>query len=338
MGERLRGRRSKRRYPLWLGGATLLGGAGYLAARRGSGTNSDEPLPRADVGPLVSDEQWAADREYIAANLRPRRVDDMGVIDLGEGEPILYIPLLAHVEVVYARQLREFSADHRVVLYRRREPTDRPVGIPERVEEAREVLDALGIERAHIVGRGQAAIPASALALAYPERCLSLVMVNVGMRHNVPPIAVTRAINWSLLHLPIEGWLLSEERWRRQVVKFLSGPEQRLTREQLLAVYSEIPNFMKVCKYSVSPLELDHDLRGKAQRLSTPTLLFGADEDPRGTRDELEELAAALPDCRGVHVIEHGGHFVNYIQGDEFNRLVRAFYAGLATAPEAVAP
>ena len=325
----------KRSYKRWLGGGTALGGGAYLVARRAGKDAPREPLPRADVGPLVSDEQWSADREYITTNLRPRRVGggDMGVIDLGEGEAVLYVPLLAHVEVVYARQLREFSRDHRVVLYRRHEPTDRPVGISERVEEAREVLDALGIDRAHIVGRGQAAIPAAALALAYPERCLSLVMVNVGMRHNVPPVAVTRAINWSLLHLPIEGWLLSEERWRRQVVKFLSGPEQRLTREQLLAVYSEIPNFMKVCKYSVSPLELDHDLRGSAQRLATPTLLFGADEDPRGTREELEELAAALPDCRGVHVIEHGGHFVNYIQGDEFNRLVRAFYADLDTAP-----
>ena len=87
-------------------------------------------------------------------------------------------------------------------------------------------------------------------------------MVNVGMRHEVPPVLITNGLNWALLHLPIEDWLIREDAWRRKVVTFLSGPEQRLTRRQLYAVYSEIPNFIYVCKYSVTPLELDHDLRG----------------------------------------------------------------------------
>ena len=50
---------------------------------------------------------------------------------------------------------------------------------------------------------------------------------------------------------------------------------------------------------------------------------------PRATRADLEELAAALPDCRGVHVVPDGGRFVNYIQGDEVNRLIREFYGTL---------
>jgi pimeloyl-ACP methyl ester carboxylesterase len=292
--------------------------------------------PRATTGPLVSDEQWAEDRRYVAAGLRPldaggRRLE---VIDIGDGEPILYIPLMSHVEVVYARQLRDFGRDHRAVLFRREEPTDRAVGIAERVEEALAVLDALGIEKAHIVGRGQASLVAAAVALAHPGRSRSRVMVNVGMRHRVPPILVTHTINWALLHLPIEHRLIREESWRRQVVTFLSGPDQRLTRHQLLSVYREIPNFIEVCKYSVSPLELDHDLRETAKDLNVPALLLGADEDPRASREDLEELAAALPDCRGVHMVAQGGRFVNYIQGDEVNRLIHDFYASLSREPE----
>ncbi|MDP9345952.1 MAG: alpha/beta hydrolase, partial [Actinomycetota bacterium] len=296
----------------------------------------DPDPPRAAAGPLVSDEQWAADREYVAAGLRP--LDAAGraleLMDVGEGEPILYIPLMSHVEVVYARQLRDFSRDHRTLIFRREEPTDRAVGIPERVAEALAVLDTLGIDSAHIVGRGQASIVAAAFALAHPERSRSLVMVNVGMRHRVPPVLITSGINWALLHLPIEHRLMKQDGWRRRVVSFLAGPEQRLTRHQLLSVYSEIPNFIEVCKYSVSPLELDHDLRETARDLTVPTLLLGADEDPRASREDLEELAAALPDCRGVHMVGQGGRFVNYIQGDEVNRLIRAFYAGLGPQPE----
>jgi len=65
-------------------------------------------------------------------------------------------------------------------------------------------------------------------------------------------------------------------------------------------------------------------------------LLITTDEDPRASRADLEALAAALPDCRGVHVVPHGGRFVNYIQGDEVNRLIREFYGTLArqSSPE----
>lgn len=320
---------SRRRW-FWLGGGVAAGAVAYAATRRGGQAGSEErhDYPRATVGPLVSDEQWAADREYIAANLKPLRVGSWQteLIDLGQGEPILYIPILAHVEIVYARQLRDFSRDHRALLYRRPEATAHPVSIAERVEEVRELLDGLGIDRLHIVGRGEGAVVASEFALKYPERTRSLVMVSLGMDHKVPPVPLTNALNWTLLHLPIEGWALTDDSWRLKVIKFLSGKDQRLTWDQLMAVYREIPDFIRVCKYSVTPIVLYHDLRGKAQRLRVPTLLITTEEDPRATRADLEELAAALPDCRGVHVLPYGGRFVNYVAGDEVNRLIRAFY------------
>lgn len=289
--------------------------------------------PRASEGPLVSDEQWEADREYAQSGLRAVEGFEAEVFDQGEGEAVLYVPILAHVEVIYARQLREFARDHRVVTYRRPEATTKPATIADRVREVGRLLDALGIERAHVVGRGEGAIVASEFAYAEPDRCLSLVMIGVGMRHKVPPVVLTRALNWALLNLPIEGRLLTDEGWRHKVVKYLSGSDQRLTYEQLDAAYREIPDFVTVCKYSVTPLVMHHDLRSKAGRIVSPTLLVTTDEDPRASRADLDELAARLPDCRGVHVVPQGGRFVNYVQGDEVNRLIRAFYAGLVSGP-----
>jgi pimeloyl-ACP methyl ester carboxylesterase len=162
-------------------------------------------------------------------------------------------------------------------------------------------------------------------------------MIGLGLRHKVPPVLVTRALNSALLHLPIDGRLLTDEGWRKKVVKYLSGKDQRLTYDQLWRVYIRIPEFIRTCKYSVTPLVHYYDLRPKAGSLRVPTLLITTDEDPRATREDLEELAAALPDCRGVHVVPQGGRFVNYVQGDEVNRLIREFYSGVAEPATAVA-
>lgn len=290
------------------------------------------PLPRAAEGPLVSDEQLDADLAYVQEGLRHERIDgwETELFDRGEGDAIVFIPILGHVEVIYARQLRDFSRDHRAVTYRRPEATTAPATIADRVREVGELLDHLGISTIDIVGRGEGAIVAAEFAYAHPERCRSLVMIGLGLRHKVPPTPVTRALNWALLHLPIDGRLLTDEGWRKKVVKYLSGKDQRLTHDQLMRVYEQIPDFIRVCKYSVTPLVHYYDLRPKAAQLRTPTLLITTDEDPRATRADLEELAAALPDCRGVHVVPQGGRFVNYVQGDEVNRLMRDFYATLA--------
>jgi pimeloyl-ACP methyl ester carboxylesterase len=284
--------------------------------------------PRATAGPLVSDEQLDADLEFVAAGLRHERIDgwDTELFDQGDGEPILFVPILAHVEVIYARQLRDLSRDHRTITYRRPEATAAPRTIADRVREVRGLLDHLGLQSAHVVGRGEGAIVAAEFASAHPNRARSLVMVGLGLRHKVPPTAITNALNWALLHLPIDGKLLTDESWRKKVVKYLSGEDQRLTYDQLWRVYSEIPDFIKVCKYSVTPLVHYYDLRPKAPHLRTPTLLITTDEDRRATRQDLEDLCAALPDCRGVHVVPQGGRFVNYVQGDEVNRLIRDFY------------
>jgi pimeloyl-ACP methyl ester carboxylesterase len=123
-------------------------------------------LPRATEGPLVSDEQLDADLAYVDEGLRHERIGtwETELFDAGQGDPVLFVPILGHVEVIYARQLRDFSRDHRAITYRRPEATTAPATIGDRVREVRELLDHLGIERVHIVGRGEGAIVAAEFA------------------------------------------------------------------------------------------------------------------------------------------------------------------------------
>lgn len=313
----------------WLvGGATVLaaGAAIGVASRRRS------PAPAATDGPRVSDEQWDADRSYVLDGLKQVQVDGKTtqIFDQGEGEPILFIPIVTHVEVIYARQLREFARDHRVITYRRGEGKDRPITIEERVEEVRQLLDRLGIDRVHLAARSEGAIVAAAFAHTYPARCRSLVLMTLGMRYQAPPVLQTEPLNFALDRVPLADRVIGEDFLRRGVVRYLAGPQERLTPAQLMAVYEQIPDFVAMYKYSAVPLIRYHDLRGKAQQIAVPTLLITSDEDPRATETDLMELAAALPDCRGAYTIPAGGRFVNYIQGDATNRLMRTFYEQVA--------
>src|SRR5919202_241924 len=79
---------------------------------------------RATEGPLVADEELDADLEHVAAGLRHERVDgwETELFEQGTGDPILFVPILAHVEVIYAGHIvgrgggaigsAEFAAAH----------------------------------------------------------------------------------------------------------------------------------------------------------------------------------------------------------------------------------
>src|SRR6266487_6968297 len=78
----------------------------------------------------------------------------MPLIDIGKGEPLVFVPILEHLEFVYARQVRAFSKTRRVIMYRRHETRTQPVGLVERAEELRQVLDSLGLEAVDLVAHG----------------------------------------------------------------------------------------------------------------------------------------------------------------------------------------
>jgi hypothetical protein len=49
---------------------------------------------------------------------------------------------------------------------------------------------------------------------------------------------------------------------------------------------------------------------------------------------ELEELAAMLPDCRGVHILPDGGRYLTYTWADRVAALLRAHFAAAGQAQE----
>src|SRR6266513_976671 len=97
----------------------------------------------------IDDATFHTDVEYIESLWQHTTIGDldMPLIDIGAGEPLVFVPILEHLEFVYARQIRALSSSRRVIMYRRQEARMQPFGLVERAEELRRVLDSLGLAR-----------------------------------------------------------------------------------------------------------------------------------------------------------------------------------------------
>jgi len=110
-------------------------------------------------------------------------------LDFGEGEPIVWVPgLIGNIEICWEQELfRRFmlhQAEHARML-----PFDkRGVGqsggvvhlsLEERMFDIAAVLNAAGIERAHLHGVSEGALIAAHFAAAYPDRVQRLVLGNM---------------------------------------------------------------------------------------------------------------------------------------------------------------
>jgi pimeloyl-ACP methyl ester carboxylesterase len=178
---------------------------------------------KTSTSPTIDAATFHADVQYIESLWQRKAIGnvDMPIIDIGKGEPLVFVPILEHLEFVYARQIREFSQFRRVILYRRQETrTSRRITLLERAEELRRVLDGLGIERADFVAHGDAAMVLFEFATRYPQRCRSLVIIAQGADYQIAPHPFIWLLHELYVRLPVE-YVLPAAFLRRTVVNYI---------------------------------------------------------------------------------------------------------------------
>jgi pimeloyl-ACP methyl ester carboxylesterase len=111
--------------------------------------------------------------------------------EVGAGTPVVFVHEFAGDYRTWEPQLRYFARSHRCVTYSQRgyPPSDVP-SEPARYGQdiARDdviaLMDALGIQKAHVVGHSMGAYTALHVGMRYPERCLSVVAAGCGWGSN----------------------------------------------------------------------------------------------------------------------------------------------------------
>ncbi|WP_375459726.1 alpha/beta fold hydrolase [uncultured Enterovirga sp.] len=107
--------------------------------------------------------------------------------ETGTGTPVLFVHEFAGDHRTWEPQMRYFARAHRCITFSQRGylPSDVPTD-PARYSQDRfrtdviEVLDGLGIERAHVVGHSMGAYTALHVGLHNPGRCMSVVAAGCG--------------------------------------------------------------------------------------------------------------------------------------------------------------
>jgi pimeloyl-ACP methyl ester carboxylesterase len=107
--------------------------------------------------------------------------------ETGKGIPVVFIHEFAGDFRSYEPQVRHFSKYYRCITYNARgyPPSDVPKDgerySQERArDDVRSVLDALSIDKAHVVGLSMGGFAALHFGFTYPERCRSLVVAGCG--------------------------------------------------------------------------------------------------------------------------------------------------------------
>src|SRR4029077_6173185 len=114
--------------------------------------------------------------------------------EAGHGTPVIFVHEYAGDYRTWEMQKRFFSRAHRCITYSQRgyPPSDVPSDATKYSQDiARNdviaLMDALKIERAHVVGHSMGAYTALHVGIRYPQRCLSVVAAGCGWGSSPDP-------------------------------------------------------------------------------------------------------------------------------------------------------
>ncbi len=277
----------------------------------------------------------------------------MALTDVGSGPPILLVHGMMSARTTWADQWDRLAADHRVVapdLFGHGE-SDKPLGdysLGAHAASLRDLLDALDVPSATVVGHSLGGGIAMQLAYLFPERVDRLVLVSSGgLGRELNPLLRAATLPGSEFVLPVlaSGWLhgvgdSALRLWRRVGLPAVSPSSTQAW--QSLTSLADADTRRAFLATSRSVIDAGGQTVSARSRLSGLTarevlLIWGAG-DRMIPSSHLEAARAELPHSR-VAILPRSGHFPHLDEPDRFAAVLADFVrapdrpAGEITAP-----
>ena len=249
---------------------------------------------------------------------------------LGDGEPLLFIHGLAYDRRGWGPLPRLLANDFRIVLLDNRGVGDSdvpagPYSMEQLTADAVAVLDAAGIESAHLFGVSLGGFIAQEIALAYPERVRKLVLsaTSPGGANAFP--MPERGVD-AFTRFPS----LDRDAGLRVMVENSLGDHAVRERPELV---EEVYAYRLERAPSVEAWEAQfaasraHDAYDRLPAVSAPTLVIHGSADTVIDARNGEILAERISGAR-IERIPDRGHLVMWQEGEALAPIVRDFLRG----------
>lgn len=246
--------------------------------------------------------------------------------EAGSGPPLLLICGMVGVRQIWSPHIPELSKHFRMIMIDNREsgecePESGNYTLADMAGDCADLLRALSIDRAHVLGHSMGGFIALNLAVDYPAIIDRLVLVSTtpatGAAIGRPAPQLDRA-NW--IDDPVE-------RTRRQLRSAAAHGYFDAHPEQLEAVSM----LMRGNRLSFEGMQRrmhatfsSHDVRHRLASISAPTLIIHGNADSGIPLENGRALAERIPNAQ-LTIFQGVGHFPQLEQSDEFHRVVIDF-------------
>jgi pimeloyl-ACP methyl ester carboxylesterase len=258
---------------------------------------------------------------------------------VGEGpHDLLMVPgWVSHLaldweEPTWVRWCERITSFARLVRFDKRGTglSDRPPGVAtleERMDDARAVLDAVGLDRAHVMGWSEGGPLAVLLAVAYPERVHSLVLYGTQAcfaRKADYPWGLEERADLDALATEIEAAWGDPEQAPGVGVKADERFMQRWATYQQAGAGPAAAAALIVANHQI-------DVRPLLSSIRAPTLVLSRTDDPIGPPDAARYMAERIPSARFVE-LPGNQHLIWLGDVEELGAEIEAFVTGVRPA------
>jgi pimeloyl-ACP methyl ester carboxylesterase len=257
--------------------------------------------------------------------------------EAGTGTPVVFVHEFAGDYRTWEPQMRHFSRAHRCVTFSQRgyPPSDIPddparYGQDFARSDVVALMDALRIEKAHVVGHSMGAYTALHVGIKHPQRCISVTAAGCGWGSLADPAARAamraQAAETSKMFMEKDmaaAAAIYADTPTRQTQKY-KDPRGYAEFARMLAEHSARGHALTMAMLQAKRPTL-WDMEADLKKFSLPLLIVVGDEDET-CLDGSVFLKRAVPTA-GLLVIPRSGHTITSEEPDAFNAALAELFA-----------
>lgn len=300
----------------------------------------------------------AGDRKLDELSARKRTIDIDGTkiayLDEGDGEPLVLLHGCPFSAYQWREAIPRLATRFRVIAPDLLGLGDTEVTLaddyrlPREAEMVCALLDALGIDAAHLVGHDHGGATCLLLMGSAPERLRSVVLTNIEAYDSWP--SHEERIYLKLIVNPITSPLiwaaLHSRRVRRRIFAIAAHRHEVLTDEVLQAFVdphiATPARWQRLRRFFAWQLDPDHrratvDAQPAMREFTAPTLILWGQRDVNFGETVAQRLLDDIPGAQSVQWLEDSGHLPMLEEPDAYTNAISEFIVGVQ-AREAETP